>query len=218
MKKQISLLALLSLVYCAKEVKNSSEKLSKDSIIVSANDSITITNNQIETEDINSVQTLETTNNEIISSLKNQDFVKFSNYIHPQKGIRFSMYGYVQPKKDKHFTKEEFVKYLPSNIKFTWGERDGTGDKLVMPIKDYLTKWVFKKDFKGAEYHENITTASGNSINNLKEIYPKADYTENYLPGSEEYGEMDWKSLRLVFEELYGTKYLVAVINDEWTT
>ena len=217
MKKHFYLLALLSLVYCSKEVKNSSQVTATDSLMLNAEDSIANESNQIEKEDLNRAQTLETLNNEVISTLKTKDFVKFSKYIHPEKGIRFSMYGYVQPKQDKHFTRGEFIKYVPTNIKFTWGEKDGTGDKLVLPIKDYLTKWVFKKDFKGAEYHENVFKGSGNSINNLKEIYPKADFTENYIPGSEEYGEMDWKSLRFVFEELYGTKYLVAVINDEWT-
>jgi hypothetical protein len=56
-----------------------------------------------------------------------------------------------------------------------------------------------------------------NSLNNLKAIYPKGDFTENYIKGSEANAEMDWKSLRLVFEELHGKYFLVAVVNDQWT-
>ncbi len=218
MKKHLYILALLSLVYCSKESKTSSEFSTKYSITVVSRDSVEKENSHLEMENLSSEKTLETIKNEILSTLRSKDFTKFSKYIHPEKGVRFSMYAYVQPKTDKHFTKEEFVKYMPTNIKFTWGEKDGTGDKLVLSIENYLTQWVFKKDFIGAEYHQNVYKGTGNSINNLKEIYPNADFTENYIPGSEEYGEMDWNSLRFVFEELYGTRYLVAVINDQWTT
>ena len=218
MKKHLYILALLSLVYCSKESKTSSEFSTKDSITVVSRDSVEKGNSHLEMENLSSEKTLETINNEILSTLRSKDFTKFSKYIHPEKGVRFSMYAYVQPKTDKHFTKEEFVKYMSTNIKVTWGEKDGTGDKLVLSIENYLTQWVFKKDFIGAEYHQNVYKGTGNSINNLKEIYPNADFTENYIPGSEEYGEMDWNSLRFVFEELYGTRYLVAVINDQWTT
>lgn len=216
MKKHIYLLALFSLIYCSKEYNTTSETSTKDSLIIASTDSIK-TDNDPETTDLEQVQTLETLNKEIINTLKAKNFTQFSKYIHPEKGIRFSMYGYVQPKKDKHFSKEEFIKYAPTTIKFTWGEKDGTGDLLVLPIKDYISQWVLKTEFIGAEFHQNSFKGSGNSINNLKEIYPNMDFTENYIPGSEEFGGMDWKSLRLVFEELYGTRYLVAVINDEWT-
>ena len=216
-KNSIILLMLLSLVYCSKEAKTISERSNKDSLVITETDSLNSLNPNVETESNSKEETLKTLNSEMLSALKSNEIEKLSKFIHPEKGIRFSMYGYVQPKTDKHFTKEEFIKYAPTNIKFTWGEKDGTGDQLVLSIKDYLNQWVFKRDFTSAEYYQNSFKGGGNSINNLKEIYPKTDFTENYIPGSEKYGGMDWNSLRFVFEELYGTYYLVAVINDEWT-
>ena len=216
-KNSIILLMLLSLVYCSKEAKTISERSNKDSLVITETDSLNSLNPNVETESNSKEETLKTLNSEILSALKSNEIEKLSKFIHPEKGIRFSMYGYVQPNTDKHFTKEEFIKYAPTNIKFTWGEKDGTGDQLVLSIKDYLNQWVFKRDFTSAEYYQNSFKGGGNSINNLKEIYPKTDFTENYIPGSEKYSGMDWNSLRFVFEELYGTYYLVAVINDEWT-
>ena len=216
MKKYFLFFTLLILVSCSKEnvsetiQPNDSLNVAIDSAKAKATDSLTL--EKITPRDIRII------NNEILNLLKTRDYEKFAQYIHPEKGVRFSMYGYVQPKKDKIFSKKDFQKYIGTTIKFTWGEKDGTGDKLVLSIENYLTQWVFKKDFIGAEYHQNVYKGTGNSINNLKEIYPNADFTENYIPGSEEYGEMDWNSLRFVFEELYGTRYLVAVINDQWTT
>lgn len=215
MKKYFFILVLLSLTYCSKESETKSDILKKDSII--QKDSLKTANSSLESGTVNKEETLKTLNNEILSTLKMKDYVKFTNYIHPEKGVRFSMYAYVNPKKDKNFTKEEFKKYVTTDIKFTWGDQDGTGDPLVLSIKDYLRDWVFRKDFSKGEFQLNSFKGTGNSLNNLKEIYPKLSFTENYLPGSEEYAEMDWNSLRFVFEELYGTYYLVAVINDQWT-
>ena len=216
MKKHIFILLLLSLTYCSKESTTQSESLKKDSTLIT-NDSLKETNNNLDNGTLNKEETLKTMNNEILSVLKSKDYAKLANFVHPEKGVQFSMYAYVNPKKDKHFTKEDFKKYVATNIKFTWGEKDGTGDPLVLSIKDYLRDWVLRKDFSKGEFQLNSFKGTGNSLNNLKEIYPNNDFTENYIGGSEEYGGMDWNCLRFVFEELYGTYYLVAMINDEWT-
>lgn len=160
---------------------------------------------------------IKTINDKVLKSIKQNDFEEFSGYIHPEKGIRFSMYAFVDTLKDKHFTKNDFLRYAKTLVKFTWGAKDGTGEPLVLSIKNYFSDWVFKKDFSTSSYSINEFQAEGNSLNNLKEIYPKADFTENYLKGSEKYNGMDWGCLRLVFEKQNGQYYLTAVINDEWT-
>jgi len=211
MKPFIYSFLFLSLISCQKEAKTevltANQSTAKDTI--SAIPKIP----EKRTE-----KSLKDKNDEILEALKTQDFDKFATFIHPQKGVTFSMYAYIQPKKDKHFTKEEFLKYAPSNIKFTWGEKDGSGDLLQLSIQNYFAKWVFKKDFTNSEYAFNSFARSGNSLNNLKEIYPNTQFTENYIPGTAEFAEMDWNVLRFVFEEIAGKTYLVAVINDEWTT
>ena len=160
---------------------------------------------------------LKNINAEITSYLKSKDYTRFSQYIHPHKGIRFSMYAYVQPEKDKHFSREDFNRYISMPMKFTWGEKDGTGDLLVVSLQNYLQQLVFKRDFTQAQFYLNEFKGKGNSLNNLTKIYPNADFTENYIPGSEKYSGMDWNSLRFVFEEFQGKYYLIALINDEWT-
>lgn len=157
------------------------------------------------------------TNDEILQSLKNKDYKTFASWIHPEKGIRFSMYAFVDLKEDKHFSKADFEKYQPTKTLFTWGAEDGSGDPYKATINDYLGKWVFSRDFTTSKYTLNTFTGGGNSMNNLKEIYPKADFTENYVKGTEKYGGMDWKTVRFVFEEYQDQYYLVAVVNDQWT-
>ncbi|MDN3607374.1 hypothetical protein [Kaistella yonginensis] len=217
MKKHLYIFAFLSLIYCSKESKTTSEISVKDSLITNSKDTLQRTNQGLETKNTNKDETLKSLNDQILSTLKAKDYTRFSSYIHPEKGVQFSMYAYIQPNQDKRFTRQEFIKYAPTNIKFTWGEKDGSGDKLVLSIKDYFNNWVFNRDFTKGEYQLNTFKGSGNSLNNLQETYAGFNFTENFLPGSEQYSGMDWNSLRLVFEELHGTYYLVAVINDEWT-
>jgi hypothetical protein len=160
---------------------------------------------------------LKKTNDEVLQALKVGYYDIFANYIHPQKGVRFSMYAFVNKNEDKQFSKADFEKYLPSKTVFTWGSRDGSGEVYKATLNKYLHDWVFKKDFTKSEYSFNTFQAGGNSLNNLKEIYPNNNFTENYISGSEKSGGMDWNALRFVFEEFDGKYYIVAVINDEWT-
>jgi hypothetical protein len=166
---------------------------------------------------ISKEESLKKLNEGIIQALKEKNYKNFKEYIHPQKGVRFSMYAFVNPEQDKKFSKTDFEKYQPSKTIFTWGAMDGTGDLYKATINDYLGKWVYSKDFATGQVSLNEFQGSGNSLNNLKKIYPNADFTENFIKGSEANAGMDWKCLRLVFEEFQGKYYLVAVINDQWT-
>lgn len=166
---------------------------------------------------INKQEAIKKANDDILMSLKNRNYKDFSEFIHPEKGVRFSMYAFVHPIEDKYFSKADFQKYQPTKTVFTWGARDGSGEIYKATINKYMTEWAFKKDFTNSQFAMNRFIGGGNSLNNLKEIYPKCDFTENYISGSEKYSGMDWNVLRLVFEEFNGKYYIVAVINDEWT-
>ncbi len=168
-------------------------------------------------KELSETEVLRAMNDSVISVIKKGDMQKFTNFIHPDKGVSFSMYAFIDPTVDKHFSHSEFERYAATPVKFTWGNLDGTGDPLVCSISEYFKKWLFVRDFTKAEVIINSFRGSGNSLNNLKKVFPHADFTENYLPGSEEYSGMDWKALRFVFEQYEGQYYLIAVINDQWT-
>jgi hypothetical protein len=155
-------------------------------------------------------------NSEIINLLKNKDYEKLSAYIHPEKGIRLSMYSFVSDA-DKHFSKSEFKNYMDSDEKFTFGHKDGSGATYIVSLKDYLSNWVFKKDFEKAKINYENFEGKGNSVNNIKEKYPSCVTVENYLAGTVEYSYMDWNSLILIFEKNENQYYLVAIANDQWT-
>lgn len=211
MKKIIISLLALSAVAC----KKNPEKFVNDEVNAKGKtitDSTVISRTKI-TKD----QALKKINEDIIQALKDKNFKKFAEFIHPEKGVRFSMYAFVNPKEDKKFSKADFIRYQPTKTLFTWGTMDGSGDLYRATIHDYLADWVYSKDFATAQVSLNEFQGKGNSLNNVKEIYPNADFTENFMKGSEANSGMDWKCLRLIFEEFQGKYYLIGVINDQWT-
>ena len=211
MKNSILIFSMLMMVNCQKDkVVNAEVKpsLKNDSTLAVAKDSTGITLEE----------NLKNRNDEVLASLKSKNYTRFSEFIHPEKGVLFSMYSYIDPKNGKHFSKADFEKYISTNIKFTWGEQDGTGNPLILPISKYLEEWAFSKDFTTGQYFQDEFKGSGNSINNIQKKYPNLHFTENYIAGTEEYGDMNWGSLIFVFEDFNGTYYLVAVINNSWTT
>ncbi|CAD7812092.1 hypothetical protein CHRY9390_02463 [Chryseobacterium aquaeductus] len=210
MRKAFAIISLLFIFSCDKK---------HDKTPAVATDNLKRSNERNDTKQdaLSTEVALKKTNDELLQAIKVGYFDIFANYIHPQKGVRFSMYAFVNQNEDKHFTKTDFEKYLPTNTIFTWGSRDGSGEIYKATLNKYLNDWAFKKDFTKSEYSFNQFLGGGNSLNNLKEIYPKTYFTENYMKGSEQYGGIDWNALRFVFEEFDGKYYVVAVINDEWT-
>ena len=154
----------------------------------------------------------------IKQALAYQNYAAITPLIHPTRGVRFSMYAYVDPKSDKIFSRAQFTQYLKADrIKFTWGEQDGTGYPYIMPLPSYLNNWIDGGKYKAIAPTFNQFQGFGNSLNNLQKVYPKADFVEFYNKGSREYDGMDWRALRLVFEDYKGKRYLIAIINDQWT-
>lgn len=210
MRKAFVLFSLLLIFSCEKK---------QDKNPAVATDNLKRSNERSDTKQdaLSTEVALKKTNDELLQAVKVGYYDIFANYIHPQKGVRFSMYAFVNKNEDKHFTKADFEKYQHSKTIFTWGSRDGSGEVYKATLSKYLSDWVFKKDFTKSEYSFNQFKGGGNSLNNLKEMYPNTNFTENYISGSEKTGGMDWNALRFVFEEFEGKYYIVAVINDEWT-
>ena len=159
------------------------------------------------------------TSDQVIKAIKEKDMAVFSDSVHPDKGVRFTPYTYVSVEDDIVFTKEELSGFFANENKYLWGQYDGTGDEIRLTPDEYYKKFIYSADFAAAEqvaYNEVLSF--GNMLENQFEIYENAIVVEYYFPGFEaKYEGMDWKSLRLAFQEYEGTWYLVGVIHNQWT-
>lgn len=156
---------------------------------------------------------------EVLIAIKAKDYRKLVEYFHPEEGVRFSPYGYIDTVHHRHFTSEEFLKQSEDERSISWGSYDGTGKDIQLSLEEYFNRFVYDVDFLNAEQVSvNQILGTGNSLINIHQVYPGADFTESYFSGFEEkYGGMDWRSLRLVFKPEAGSPRLVGIVNDQWT-
>ena len=164
-------------------------------------------------------EVIKETSDQLIKAIKEKDMAVLSDFVHPEKGVRFTPYTYVSVKDDVVFTKEEIKGFFADENEYLWGYYDGTGDEIRLTPAEYYAEFIYSADFIAAEqvgYNEVLSF--GNMLENQFEIYENAIVVEYYFPGFEaKYEGMDWKSLRLAFQEHEGTWYLVGVIHNKWT-
>jgi hypothetical protein len=157
---------------------------------------------------------------QILSIIKNNNLDSLTRFIHPVEGVRFSPYGFVDTVDDQHFKPAEFAALLAQkNKKIIWGTYDGDGNDIKLTLKNYFKKFVYDVDFLHAEKTvANEMLGFGNTLNNLKTIYPDAVFTESYFSGfDKKIGGMDWRSLRLVYKIYKGNYCLIGIVHDEWS-
>ena len=142
------------------------------------------------------------------------------------EGVRFTPYAWVSPEGDVELQSEELRGAFDDPQVRTWGSFDGSGRPIELTFAAYVDRFVTPKRFVPG-HDPQITQhaaetpgrlGSGNTMSNLPEIYPDAQWIEFYVPGIDpKYGGMDWARLALVFVFESGTQKLRAVVHDEWT-
>lgn len=160
-------------------------------------------------------------NKQVLTALATKNYKQFATFIHPQKGVRFSFYGYIDSATDRSFLPaqfEEFTSGAKKSQKLIWGT-EMEGDKVYLTWADYCKGYVYDKEYLHADtvaYNKIVQSTIDPAL--MQTIYPSKPFVDNHFPGFEEkYGGMDWKSLRLVFDTYNGDYRLIGVINDEWT-
>jgi hypothetical protein len=156
---------------------------------------------------------------ELILALRNKDTEKLAESVHPVKGVRFTPYTHVSLERDIVFSIEEMRNFFNDQNSYLWGYYDGSGYEIFLKPADYYEEFIYSEDFIHADkigYNEVLS--SGNMLENQFELYENPVIVEYYFPGfNPEYAGMDWKSLRLVFEEYEGCWRLTGIIHNQWT-
>lgn len=170
-------------------------------------------------EDPTPALTLEQAADQVVRALSLMDMSALAAYVHLTDGVRFSPYAFVD---QSHlvFLPEQLAQLAQSGQMYTWGQFDGTGQDIDMTYADYHQAFVYPADFANAEaVAVNQELAPSSMINNISEFYPGSSFVEYHFSGfDEDYGGLDWRSLRLVFVPEGDTWYLVGIVGDQWTT
>lgn len=153
-------------------------------------------------------------------ALRDRDFVALASWVGAE-GVRFSPYSYVEPEAHVTLSAEELrgVGEGEAEVR-TWGHQDGSGDPIDMTVPEYFDRFVYDVAYlEEGEVAVDERQGHGSSLDNASEVYPDGRIVEYHIPGrNPDYGGMDWRSLRLVFEPgQTGEWRLVGIIHDEWT-
>ncbi|MDD3896692.1 MAG: hypothetical protein PHU04_02490 [Candidatus Peribacteraceae bacterium] len=155
----------------------------------------------------------------ILATLKSQNWQGFASYVHPENGVRFTPYTYVKIDSDEVLSPSDFTQALSDEAMRNWGVRDGTGEPLILTFGNYYARYIWNYDYTQAPVQTwNEPSARGNILDNARDVYPDAQIVEYHFPGFDpQYEGMDWSSLRLVLEKFNSEWRLVGLIHDEWT-
>lgn len=153
---------------------------------------------------------------EAVTALRDKDFAKLAALIHPDKGVRFTPYTFVQAR-DVVLDAATIRQGTANARTYLWGFSDGKGDPLEWTLERYLARYVYERDYAAAPQIliDNYPQVRGNKYDNTRAVFPSARTVEYVFP--ETGPGPNWSGLRLVFEDRGGTWYLVGIIHDEWT-
>ncbi len=157
----------------------------------------------------------------VVDAFNVKDGERLAELVHPEKGVRFSPYAYVDVEGDVVLSRAHVRHFWTDRRIYTWGYADGTGDPISLTPADYSDRHIMDRDFLNpSSITINSAHARGNTIDNAASVYPNGIRVEYYVkpPPGKGMPEFEWAALRLVFERIRYDWFLVAVIHDEWTT
>lgn len=208
----------------------------KDNEILSLNDEVDDLNQQIlalqqqledldqDDEVIESIgptpgDSLLTTAIEAIQLIADMNMDDLGAYVHPTKGVRFTPYDYVNIQDDIVIQAGQFQSLVNSPTVLLWGYYDGIGDPITLTFDDYYDSFIYDVDFENPHMiGNNVKIGMGNSLNNVDTAYPNGQFIEFHFTGFDpQYEGMDWRSLKLVFEQYNNAWHLVGIIHGQWT-
>lgn|GEM_PF-1890615 len=154
----------------------------------------------------------------VIRAIADKDFETVSNYTHPELGVRFTPYTCPSEERDLVFSKEMIKEFFDDKNTYVWGYYDGSGFDIELTPEGYYGAFIYPVDYV------NVSKAGYNTVlsntlmyENQFEFYRNSIIVEYYFPGSPEYDGMDWRSLRLVFQQYKDSWMLTGIINNQWT-
>mgnify|MGYP006920172805 CR=1 FL=1 len=154
----------------------------------------------------------------IIRAIAGKDFETVSEYTHPELGVRFTPYTCPSEENDLVFSKEMIKEFFDDKNTYVWGYYDGSGFDIELTPEGYYREFIYPVDFANVQ-EVGYNTVLSNTVmyENQFEFYRNSIIVEYYYPGTQQNDGMDWKSLRLVFQQYGGSWLLTGIISNQWT-
>ena len=155
---------------------------------------------------------------EAAECLKYEDYESLANMVHPVYGLYFSPTATVNLKNNQCFLPSEVASFDSDSNTYVWGTDGDNQLPIEMSVETYLSTYVYDYDYVNASLISiNSPAKTGNSLENVTESFPAAQFVDLCFPGTADNEYTDWKILRLVFESYDDTLRLTAIIHSQYT-
>lgn len=151
-----------------------------------------------------------------VAALDDRNWSALARLVHPQRGVRFSPYGFVDTAAHRRFSPAEVGRFGSDTTLYQWGFYDGTGEPIRLTVRAYWKAFLYGCDFETARHGApGEVLQRGNTRLNLAQVYPRGTFVEYHVPAAD--SSLNWRSLRLVFVPTGSGWRLVGLVNDQWT-
>ena len=162
---------------------------------------------------------IETVDSEIIILLNQRNYTQLANYIHPEKGVRFTPYSESKAT-DQLLTKEEFLDNIKTDPTLNWGyyanPDNPEGFPIELTLNEYLETFVYQGDYINSDvigYNERVNHHFF-FLPEFEHIEYKDSIVVEHFIDDDSY---DFLSIKIVYQKYEESWYIVAFINNEWT-
>lgn len=155
---------------------------------------------------------------DVLHSIDAQDFKTLSKYIHPEKGVIFVPFSFVDYDECISFSKEQVENFGADNTIYNWGTHDASPNAIELTAQDYFKAFVYdKKYLQTKQVAIDDIIRQGNSIENVMEVFPDCTFVEFYDEGSKDNDGLDWSSLKVVMVQFEDDFRVVAFVHSSYT-
>jgi len=155
----------------------------------------------------------------VLGHIDTGDYLALSRIAHPEFGVVFSPCATVSLTTNKCFQSEQIAAFGTDHTVYVWGVHEGAGEPIEMTPQNYFAEYYLAKGYTCASIiGVNRIVKSGNALENITEVFPDVSFVDFHIPGEKGSAEdLNWKSLRLGFEEYDGKLWLTVILNSKWT-
>lgn len=154
----------------------------------------------------------------VIKAIDNHNYQMLSEYAHPEKGIVFTPFSYIDYDENLVFMPEQIMNFNSNVEIYNWGYYDQSPNLIKMNIEEYFNSFVYdNKYLNSTQIGINTFVRTGNSIENITDVFPDCIFVDFYDSGSKDYGGLDWSSLKIVMVKYDGSFKVVALVHSSYT-
>ncbi len=82
----------------------------------------------------------------VLSAIKSKDYITLSTYVHPQKGVTFTLF-HGGAEANFEFSVSGIARAGEDPLQYIWGITDGRGSPIQLTMADYFAVYVFNAEF-----------------------------------------------------------------------